>query len=106
MADRVEVRVRPERRWNRVAEDKSAIVREGLEPGTVDSALAKLHGVATILLSTRRTQMLAAAMTGSAPVQIRSCGDAAPFPWAEPSTIAGRGSPRWSREPRRRLLDY
>jgi len=68
--DRVEVRVRSERRrkWN--DGDKLAIVRETLAPGAVAQVVADRHGIGTGLLYTWRKQMLLAAMTGFAAVEI------------------------------------
>lgn len=76
--DRVEVRVRSERRrkWN--ADDKLSIVRETLAPGAVAQVVADRHGIGTGLLYTWRKQMLRAAMTGFAAVEIRP--EALPVP--------------------------
>ncbi len=70
LPDRVEVRVRSERRrtWN--DGDKLAIVRETLAPGAVAQVVAERHGIGTGLLYTWRKQMLLAAMTGFAAVEI------------------------------------
>jgi transposase len=68
--DRVEVRVRSERRRSWSDQDKLAIVRETLAPGAVAQAVAERHGIGTGLLYTWRRQMLVAAMTGFAAVEI------------------------------------
>jgi transposase len=64
----VEVRVRAVRRRSWSPEEKLRIVRETLEPGAV--AVAERHGIGTGLLFTRRREMLAAAMSGFAPVEV------------------------------------
>ena len=71
LPDVLEVRVRSERRrkWN--PEDKLAIVRETLVSGAVVQAIANRHGIGTGLLYTWRKQMLRAAMTGFAAVEVR-----------------------------------
>jgi transposase len=68
--DRIEVTMRPEprRRWS--SEDKLRIVRETLRPGAVASVVADQHGIGTGLLYTWRRQMLTAAMTGFAAVEV------------------------------------
>ncbi len=68
--DRVEVRVRSERRRRWSDGDKLAIVRETLAPGAVAQVVADRHGIGTGLLYTWRKQMLLAAMTGFAAVEI------------------------------------
>jgi transposase len=45
-------------------------VRETLEPGAVAKAVAERHGIGTGLLFTWRREMLAAAMSGFAPVEV------------------------------------
>jgi len=91
LPDRVEVRVRSERRRMWSDRDKLAIVRETLAPGAVAQAVAERHGIGTGLLYTWRRQMLVAAMTGFAAVEIRpeaaavlqvADGTAAPSPAA------------------------
>jgi transposase len=67
--DRVEVRVRAERRRRWSAEDKLRIVRETLRPGAVAQAVADRNGIGTGLLYTWRKQMLTAAITGFAAVE-------------------------------------
>ena len=71
LPERVEVRARPERRrrWSSAA--KLAIVRETLAPGATAQAVADRHGIGTGLIYTWRKQMLRAAMTGFAAVEIR-----------------------------------
>ncbi len=71
LPDRVEVRVRSERRRSWSDGDKLAIVRETLAPGAVAQAVAERHGIGTGLLYTWRRQMLVAAMTGFVAVEIR-----------------------------------
>jgi transposase len=66
----VEVRVRAVRRRRWSAEEKLRIVREALEPGAVAKAVADRHGIGTGLLFTWRREMLAAAMSGFAPVEV------------------------------------
>ena len=56
------------RRWS--DGDKLAIVRETLAPGAVAQVVADRHGIGTGLLYTWRKQMLRAAMTGFAAVEI------------------------------------
>ena len=69
--ERVEVRVRPERRrrWSSAA--KLAIVRETLAPGSVAQVVADRHGIGTGLIYTWRKQMLRTAMAGFATVEIK-----------------------------------
>ena len=78
LPDRVEVRVRSERRRRWSDGDKLAIVRETLAPGAVAQVVADRHGIGTGLLYTWRKQMLRAAMTGFAAVEIRPEALAAP----------------------------
>jgi len=91
LPDRVEVRVRSEWRRSWSDQDKLAIVRETLAPGAVAQVVADRHGIGTGLLYTWRRQMLLAAMTGFAAVEIRpeaaavlqvADGTAAPSPAA------------------------
>ena len=71
LAERVDVRVRPERRrrWSSAA--KLAIVRETLASGSTAQAVADRHGIGTGLIYTWRKQMLRAAMAGFAAVEIK-----------------------------------
>ena len=62
--------MRAVRRRNWPPEDRLRIVRETLEPGAVVQTVADRHGVGTGQLYTWREQMLAAAMSGSAPVEV------------------------------------
>ena len=71
LPDVLEVRVRSERRRKWSPEDKLAIVREMLVSGAVVQVIANRHGVGTRLLYTWRKQMLRAAMTGFAAVEVR-----------------------------------
>jgi transposase len=64
------VTMRAERRWS--SEEKLSIVRETLRPGVVAQAVADRHGIGTGLLYTWRKQMLTAAMTGFAAVEMVS----------------------------------
>jgi transposase len=68
--DRVEVTTRTERRRRWSAEEKLRIVRETLRPGAVAQVVADQHGIGTGLLYTWRKQMLTAAMTGFAAVEV------------------------------------
>ena len=88
LPDRVEVRVRSERRREWSDGDKLAIVRETLAPGAVAQVVADRHGIGTGLLYTWRKQMLVAAMTGFATVEIRP--EALPAPQL---TALGRPGP-------------
>jgi transposase len=67
----LDVRVRPVRRRAWSDEAKLRIVRETLEPGAVALAVAERHGISTGLLFTWRKQMLAMAMSGFTPVEVR-----------------------------------
>ena len=78
----VEVRVRTERHRPWPDEDKLRIVRETLVPGAVVQAVADRHGVSTGQLYTWRKQMLAMAMSGFTPVEVRQEALAAPPPTA------------------------
>jgi transposase len=71
LPERVEVRTRPERRrrWSSAA--KLAIVRETLAAGSTAQAVAERHGIGTGLIYTWRKQMLRAAMSGFAAVEIK-----------------------------------
>ena len=107
LPDRVEVRVRSERRRRWSDGDKLSIVRETLAPGAVAQVVADRHGIGTGLLYTWRKQMLRAAMTGFAAVEIRPealpapqvTNDRAapvvevpPVPSTAPSTVAAGGA--------------
>ena len=78
----VEVRVRAERRRPWPDEDKLRIVRETLAPGAVVQVVADRHGVSTGQLYTWRKQMLAMAVSGFTPVEVRP--EALPAPAAAP----------------------
>jgi transposase len=71
LTDNIELRVRRERhrRWRR--EDKLRIVQEALHPGAVIAAVARRHGVGTGLLYSWRKDMLATAMAGFVPVEVK-----------------------------------
>ena len=71
LPERVEVRARLERRrrWSSAA--RLAIVRETLAAGSVAQVVADRHGIGTGLIYTWRKQMLRAAMTGFAAVEIK-----------------------------------
>jgi transposase len=90
--DRVDVRVRPERRRRWHADDKLAIVRETLAPGAVAQVVADRHGIGTGLLYTWRKQMLQAAMTGFVAVEVSS--DPPPALQIEDSATAGANEPQ------------
>lgn len=87
-AGTVEVRVRAERRRPWPDEDKLRIVRETLVPGAVVQAVADRHGVSTGQLYTWRKQMLAMAMSGFTPVEIRQEALPAPTVAPAPETVA------------------
>ncbi len=76
--DRVEVRVRAERRRQWTSEDKLRIVRETLQAGMMARAVAEKYGISTGLLYTCRKQILTAAMTGFAAVEMASEPQALP----------------------------
>ncbi|WP_424140902.1 IS66-like element accessory protein TnpA [Roseomonas chloroacetimidivorans] len=70
-ADRgVQVEVRPVRRREWPDADKVRVVRESLQPGAVVQAVADRNGVSTGQLYTWRKEMLAAAVSGFAPVAV------------------------------------
>ncbi len=71
LPERVEVRARLERRrwWSSAA--KLAIVRETLAAGSVAQVVVDRHGIGTGLIYTWRKQMLRAAMTGFAAIEVR-----------------------------------
>jgi len=77
--DRVEVTARTERRWRWSAEEKLRIVRETLRPGAVAQVVADQHGIGTGLLYTWRKQMLTAAMTGFAAVEVAPEAETSPL---------------------------
>jgi transposase len=64
----VTMRAERRRRWS--AEEKLGVVRETLRPGAVARVVADQHGIGTGLLYTWRKQMLTAAMTGFAAVEL------------------------------------
>src|SRR5580692_10445378 len=76
--DRVEVTMRSERRRRWSSEEKLRIVRETLHPGAVAQVVADRHGIGTGLLYTWRKQMLTAAMTGFAAVEVATEPETAP----------------------------
>ena len=87
--DRVQITTRTERRRRWSAEEKLRIVRETLRPGAVARVVADQHGIGTGLLYTWRKQMLTAAMTGFASVEVAPDAEtppllAAPIAAAEP----------------------
>src|SRR5689334_6188529 len=87
----VEVRVRAERRRPWPDEDKLRIVRETLAPGAVVQIVADRHGVSTGQLYTWRKQMLAMAMSGFTPVEVRPEALPAPAAAPEPPTTPATG---------------
>ena len=90
-AGTVEVRVRAERRRPWPDEDKLRVVRETLVPGAVVQAVADRHGVSTGQLYTWRKQMLAMAMSGFTPVEVRQEALPAPAPTCETAVPATTG---------------
>ena len=79
LEDRVSVMTRPERRRRWSAEEKLRIVRETLRPGAVAQVVADQHGIGTGLLYTCRKQMLTAAMTGFAAVEVAPAAETPPL---------------------------
>jgi len=77
--DRIEMTVRTERRRRWSSEEKLRIVRETLHPGAVAQVVADLHGIGTGLLYTWRKQMLTAAMTGFAAVEVAPAPETTPL---------------------------
>jgi transposase len=77
--DAIEGRVRTERRRRWSSEEKLRIVRETLHPGAVAQVVADRHGIGTGLLYTWRKQMLTAAMTGFAAVEVAPAPEIAPL---------------------------
>lgn len=77
--EQIEVAVRTERRRRWSSEEKLRIVRETLHPGAVAQVVADRHGIGTGLLYTWRKQMLTAAMTGFAAVEVAPAPEAAPL---------------------------
>ena len=97
LPERVEVRVRPERRRRWSSSAKLAIVRETLAAGATAQAVADRHGIGTGLIYTWRKQMLRAAMAGFAAVAIKPDAQAAlPTPVQDappqPSPLAAASS--------------
>ena len=80
LTEHIELRVRQERhrRWR--PEERLRIVRETLLPGTVIAEVARRHGIGTGLLYTWRREMLATAMAGLAPVQVKPESEGRPPP--------------------------
>ena len=76
LTEEIELRVRRERhrRWR--PEEKLRIVQETLRPDAVIAEVARRHGIGSGLLYTWRKEMLATAMAGLVPVQVKA--DAAP----------------------------
>src|ERR1700722_15024028 len=77
--DRVEVTMRTVRRRRWSSEEKLRIVRETLHPGAVAQVVADRHGIGTGLLYTWRKQMLTAAMTGFAAVEVAPAAETTPL---------------------------
>jgi transposase len=77
--DRVEVTTRTERRRRWSAEEKLRIVRETLRPGAVAQVVADQRGIGTGLLYTWRKQMLKAATTGFAAVEVAPDAETPPL---------------------------
>lgn len=78
--ERVEVTLRTERRRRWTPEEKLGIVRETLRPGAVAHIVAEQHGIGTGLLYTWRKQMLTAAMTGFAAVEVAPTSEVSQLP--------------------------
>ena len=91
--DRVEVTMRAERRRRWSSEEKLSIVRETLRPGAVAQVVADQHGIGTGLLYTWRKQMLTAAMTGFAAVEL------VPEPQTPPLLVAPAVAGELARDP-------
>lgn len=70
LPERVEVRVRRERRRRWTEEDKRRIVSEMLAPGAVALRVAERHEISTGLLFTWRRQLAADAQSGFVPVHV------------------------------------
>ncbi len=93
LAERIEVRSRPERRrrWSSAA--KLAIVRETLAAGSTVEAVADHHGIGTELIDTWRKHMLRAAMAGFAAVEIKpDVPVALPGPVQDPVSLPSSSS--------------
>ena len=91
--DRVGVTMRAERRRRWSSEEKLSIVRETLRPGAVAQVVADQHGIGTGLLYTWRKQMLTAAMTGFAAVEL------VPEPQTPPLLAAPAAAGELARDP-------
>ena len=85
------MRAERRRRWS--SEEKLSIVRETLRPGAVAQVVADQHGIGTGLLYTWRKQMLTAAMTGFAAVEL------VPEPQTPPLLAAPAAAGELARDP-------
>ena len=85
------MRAERRRRWS--SEEKLSIVRETLRPGAVAQVVADQHGIGTGLLYTWRKQMLTAAMTGFAAVEL------VPEPQTPPLLVAPAAACELARDP-------
>lgn len=72
LPERVEVRVRRERRRRWMPEDKLRIVQEAFAPGAVAKQVAERHEISTGLLFTWRRQLMAGRPADFVPVQLIS----------------------------------
>ncbi len=79
------------RRWS--TEEKLQIVRETLRPGAVASVVAEQHGIGTGQLYTWRKQMLTAAMTGFAAVDVSAESPTSPLLAAPTTALGESGDP-------------
>ena len=92
LPERVEVRVRRERRRRWTIEEKLRIVREMLEPGAVALRVAERHEISTGLLFTWRRQLMAQATApGFMPVQVMPAAVPASAPQAPATGVPGGG---------------
>ena len=85
------MRAERRRRWS--SEEKLSIVRETLRPGAVAQVVADQHGIGTGLVYTWRKQMLTAAMTGFAAVEL------VPEPQTPPLLVAPAAVGELARDP-------
>jgi transposase len=91
--ERIEVTMRRERRRRWSAEEKLRIVRDTLRPGAVASVVAEQHGIGTGQLYTWRKQMLTAAMSGFATVEVAPELQTSPLLAAPCVPVAQAGEP-------------
>jgi transposase len=89
LPERVEVRVRRERRRHWTPEDKLRIVREAFAPGAVAKQVAERHEISTGLLFTWRRQFMAGYPDGFVPVRLISAARGVPASDPPPSSPPG-----------------